>query len=266
MHCRRHRHHVRGGGRGLFSHPHFPLRSLTTAALERFAGFRLVADAPGSKIAVRASSARIRAVASRPRRRAVACASMVVAARLRSSSPSGTDAAALVSSTGTSALVDIRRRRSCTYVNAGRSDLFAVAGRVSSQNREGREAGRMLDVRGHQLIPLPFELFQGAGFVRGDLRCRLGTKRGGSGALVHFRSLKVIARNPNPLKIGVYGIRDMTSGIAAVAGRPVLFRFNTSAIKQRGTAPRPGGQEELTAASATGKTFKPAARLSDPCC
>jgi hypothetical protein len=34
--------------------------------------------------------------------------------------------------------------------------------------------------------------------------------------------------------------------IAAVAGRPVLFRFNTSAIEQRGTAPRPGGQEELT--------------------
>src|SRR5450631_577142 len=86
---------------------------------------------------------------------------MFVATKTVDHSPSGTDAAALVSSTGTSALVDIRRRRSCTYVNAGRSDLFALAGRVSSQNREGREAGRMLNVRGHQLIPLPFELFQG---------------------------------------------------------------------------------------------------------
>jgi hypothetical protein len=117
---------------------------------------------------------------------------MVVAARLRSSSPSGTDAAALVSSTGTSALVDIRRRRSCTYVNAGRSDLFALAGRVSSQNREGREAGRMLDVRGHQLIPLSFELFQ----VR---RCRLGTKRGGSGTLAALPRLQLeLTPSPGP--------------------------------------------------------------------
>jgi hypothetical protein len=105
----------------------------------------------------------------------------------------------MVSSTGTSALVDIRRRRSCTYVNAGRSDLFALAGRVSSQNREGREAGRMLDVRGHQLIPLPFELFQGVGFVRGDLRCRLGTKRGGSGTLAALPRLQLeLTPSPGP--------------------------------------------------------------------
>jgi hypothetical protein len=89
------------------------------------------------------------------------CEALAAALFEDAAKPIRTDAAALVSSTGTSALVDIRRRRICTNVNAGRPDLFALAGRVSSQNREGREAGRKLDVRGHQLIPLPFELFSG---------------------------------------------------------------------------------------------------------